>query len=1649
MDSLADKRTVKSLLTVFFVCGLLSWVCGQTPSMPFVGLKSVADKKSIWQELHLEQCQTEVNLMGAQAIVQHLFTFTNGDLKLKRRSSSVPDPAFPAANFYFALATSQKLIRWEMATNEQPFREAKVLIESGNTLVFEPETNQEAAAEDLQSGAFFIPTPLIKTQGSLKIKIVLLQELSALPNLMYRFNLNGLSSRKIPSFALFIKNIPKKLKAPNAYEDIYFSEYGAQVEAQLSRQNFEPKHDFVLDIPYTQNQLFVSGRGRIEPYTYINGYYKPSLVATARTLPRTIALLWDASGSAQHRHTERELKFLNDYFQKIGTFELDICVFNRVVLKRQKFLVQDGNWQEAQNLLKNVRYDGATNFACLNALQDLRVEEIILSTDGAQSYEKNTLRLPLAPVLCLAAFEYHEPGFLKAIADSTNGRYLPLLARSDSAALAECLAPRLRLLRANFDETQLSAFWPQNPVTAQNDYFKLSAQVLKDSGLVELVFEDEQKKRYIEKFMFKKMASSQGFWVESLWLDHKIEALSADLDNNRAAIKELCVRYNYPAAFTAWALPESMSDYFNLGLQPPAEFKEEFEVFLAYQRKENMLFALSAEQMDSLSQKRLWAAFNLQKTWYNASFKTSEDDLDFDKQKRQNELYLSALTDFKRLDAQFNLPQKNNPFSKRLYALKPHSGLPQGTFRLSVQPWLPKAAYLNILEQTARNKYNDAYLLLKEAQNNNIGFYVDCALFFWSKNEKELALQALSNLNEIGQHNIRILRLVAGLLIDFKQYKASLSVFEHLAKAYAQEPHTKLDLARAYVLDGNLAAACKNYIQLLKDPLNNNLRGIKEVATTELNRCFSTAPDSLQLNAPKELKESMPVDLRIIARWNENIEDVDLRVTDPLGNTVGDSVRYTRTGGRMSTDIVGTYGAEEFMQKNALEGNYRIEVNATTAKLKYKLAPTSVRVAVFSNYGRGSEEREPFLITLTDSTPTTLVTNWLLEQNTEPSHTENLSRFQNLKLTEPAAFCMSQDDSRLIAIGNNELKVWGTQDGVLQSRIEDLASGGTTFKHLLSTLDSQVIVMVMDSLMIAPESFSQEFEWMDAFFESSVSVIKIFNLQQKRVIKSFILPDSALYTAVSCPEEQIVRFYTEKGVYKLDLVEQNLEVEKIHPVRGFTHLAAGRRYVAYTYKRKALFASAHNLRIVASAQGDNILKTALSLDSTRALCLNQIGSQSHLLVVDIPNNQTISSFKTAFLEEDSHLAMSSNGQYFAFSSPQDRLLHICSAENAAELMTYGHRNQLRDISFGHHNTFIASADEGQQVKIKRLDNLPYYALQFNATQPYLETSPSGDFLCLATGSDLKIFEKMPNISPSIYKEAEWLNYNLRNSLKQPSSLNLITDKGYRCLLGVNEKRGVNSVFMLPLDSALGTSANLLNQWLNFFKFQELNTILLSPNKRILAFDQNGEVRVMDIKPLTSSKTTALSHLQLQKAMPININLQELKPDADALNDQLTRFVFSPNSRVLGIKRGSKVWVWDLTKNVLLAESSGAQANSNALSFTPDSKHLVFETKDHALWVWDFKKKQGRLLQGHKGLIQDLSLTLHGKEQVLISAASDNSLRLWDLKSLKTISVFTENDPKFVLFVDANHFVSLSQKGQLKFWKHGSSLQKSIKNRRIL
>ena len=122
-----------------------------------------------------------------------------------------------------------------------------------------------------------------------------------------------------------------------------------------------------------------------------------------------------------------------------------------------------------------------------------------------------------------------------------------------------------------------------------------------------------------------------------------------------------------------------------------------------------------------------------------------------------------------------------------------------------------------------------------------------------------------------------------------------------------------------------------------------------------------------------ELVQLLDVDLRIVLTWDSDATDIDLRVTEPGGETVRYNHNRSAAGGRISRDFTDGYGPEEYLIRKAAAGAYTVAAHYYGTNRQKLAAPVTLQVDIYTDFGRTTERRRSITLRLAETDETVTV----------------------------------------------------------------------------------------------------------------------------------------------------------------------------------------------------------------------------------------------------------------------------------------------------------------------------------------------------------------------------------------------------------------------------------------------------------------------------------------------------------------------------------------------------------------------------------------------------------------------------------------------------------------------------------------------------
>ncbi len=919
----------------------------------------------------------------------------------------------------FPLGEGQTVSRFAMTVNGK-LREGVVVEKAKGRQVFETIVRRgidPGLLEWTKGNVFKARVYPILAKGDKKIVIAYEQELKdAGKGFLYSLPLHF--QAKVDRFHLraevFKQDIAPDLGS-NELANLRFEKWNESFLAETTKENYLPNQSLAFQLPKQadRQRIFVEGPDE-KTYFYLS--VNPKVIRKAKTLPKKVGLIWDASASARSRNLEKELAVLGDYFSEIGDLTVTLVVFRNEVEQAREFTVRKGDWKKLADVLSKLPYDGGTQLGALD-LTKYACDEFILSTDGVSNFGKSELAHGKAPVYTLNSSPVAEHAYLRYVSQATSGAYLNLANLTKTEAQAKLVSVPYSFLGVRQEGEGVTETYPRTAVPVDGS-FSLAGMLKGPGSAITLEFGSGGKVLHTEKITLDRKAhGSDSGLARRIWAQKKIAELELRPNKHEDEITELGQEHSIVTRNTSLIVLDRLEDYVTHRIIPPES--DLCQQYLAKIEQQQKIEDLGREgRIAGVVNK-----FEQRVAWWNNTFKfgtgkpprlsknneneggfliglrnffsfgtrTAENDFIEGPREssnaeiepfasadevliQQDSLNESALMPHVLAeviaisDDSLDLSLDGAPFEARVEESKSRDSGPPPAGAIKLKKWNPKTPYLAKLKKAKAGEWYPVYLEQREENEGSSAFFLDVSDFFLEKKQPGLALRILSNVAEMELENPQLLRILGYRLMQVGRPKLAVAVFEEILKMREEEPQSYRDLALALAADKQHRRAVDLLRQVVEGKWNGRFPEIELIALNEVNAIIATCGKELEpSNLDKRLLENLPVDVRVILTWDADNTDMDLWVTDPNGEKCYYEHRDTYIGGHISRDFTGGYGPEEFLLKRAQPGKYLVHVNYYGNRQQVIAGATTIQLEMTTDFGKPIAKTEAVTLRLQGS----------------------------------------------------------------------------------------------------------------------------------------------------------------------------------------------------------------------------------------------------------------------------------------------------------------------------------------------------------------------------------------------------------------------------------------------------------------------------------------------------------------------------------------------------------------------------------------------------------------------------------------------------------------------------------------------------------
>ena len=684
-----------------------------------------------------------------------------------------------------------------------------------------------------------------------------------------------------------------------------------------------------------------------------------------RRKPKKIALWWDAGPLSEMHVREKEIEILASYFRSLRNVEVEVVRLGFAGGEVQTFTVEDGQWSAIESFLRGESFS--------RPLQPLNWEERIFEREEVIlcTHKPSSVLLPL---LSRIPFDKVPATY---ILNSAPQPLAPLVGKKLEEAhvhIINLFGKDRRVVRDHLTQ----AMYQVREIKANPKRIKtLDLEIGQDfPGILNFTGALRGKGTPIEIRMGTPDRKGEKF---------KMRLRPYNMIKIKSALVDLINR----GPSEQMVFPQTPDEYVRFGLNTPDSWRLWVRPLAALKEREDLIEREDIMDQIALRRDRLSDAWLDMQEWYDGEFDPSDilsspsQYLPKDRRKDSPELALRVF-DLPRLysgpDSSYGMKLPITTFlnAKTVQWLEaPHLRFEygnlaeEGIWYISPEPNDTRGDSLLLVPERAENPsyllgldlLSDVDLIFRFLDRRytyagNPSFYLDFADQMILRGMIDEAVNALQFLPELGFYAPEIMRAAGHRLLSWDQPHTASAVFAEVVRLHPGDPVAHRDLGLSLLAWGQRKAAYQQLLAALKVDyrlFESRYPGVEDIVLRELNHLGMEVGDN-GVGTFDGMQDPMPLDLRVTLEWTRSDTDVDLWVTDPDGVICNYDRPVTPIGGRLSGDVTNGFGPEEFVLKNAKAGEYTIEVEYEDDPERRISGANFVKVTIYSNYGRESEE---------------------------------------------------------------------------------------------------------------------------------------------------------------------------------------------------------------------------------------------------------------------------------------------------------------------------------------------------------------------------------------------------------------------------------------------------------------------------------------------------------------------------------------------------------------------------------------------------------------------------------------------------------------------------------------------------------------------
>jgi TonB-dependent SusC/RagA subfamily outer membrane receptor len=254
---------------------------------------------------------------------------------------------------------------------------------------------------------------------------------------------------------------------------------------------------------------------------------------------------------------------------------------------------------------------------------------------------------------------------------------------------------------------------------------------------------------------------------------------------------------------------------------------------------------------------------------------------------------------------------------------------------------------------------------LKQRMNylNNPLYFVNISDYIAQLGNNELASKIVSNILELNPKDVSLLKLAAYKAEQQHHFFFAENIYEKIAELKPRDAQSYRDLALIYQETGYYQKALNIYQKIQNNSYTTiNFLGLKKVIDNEMKRLLLLHKEELDLSDVSErYLNNLDYDARFVFDWNDRAAEFELQFVNPQKKFFTWSHTKLENAMRLNEEKTQGFNTEEFLLIDAEKGEWQINIESNINKSK---KPVVLKYTVYRNYGKMNETKELKLLIL-------------------------------------------------------------------------------------------------------------------------------------------------------------------------------------------------------------------------------------------------------------------------------------------------------------------------------------------------------------------------------------------------------------------------------------------------------------------------------------------------------------------------------------------------------------------------------------------------------------------------------------------------------------------------------------------------------------